>query len=342
MAADGSPLRPAGYALQFTVLAGRPAASSSPGRSRSPRSTPWSCARPPTSTTRAYGGLGADFDRDGWLDLAIVNEDSGDLRVFKNRADGNGLYDPFLQPPDADRARGQPQRAGRLRQRRPPRRRHRRTCRTTRSPSSSADGDGTFEPQQVVAVGGAPHGLVVLDADGDGDPDIATANTGGNNVSLLLNDGNGVFGPATSFDSGRQRRVLAGRRRHEQRRHRRPGGGHPQRPDDPRAARQRERHVHPRRQPRRRGAPPGSSPSGDVDGDGNLDVATGNGGSGNGAILKGNGDGTLGRGGGGHGPAARSWPATSGTSTATATWTGCCPPSAARAGSSTRTTAPAS
>jgi len=33
---------------------------------------------------------------------------------------------------------------------------------------------------------------------------------------------------------------------------------------------------------------------GDVDGDRNLDVATGNGGSGNGAILKGNGDGTLG------------------------------------------------
>src|SRR6185503_5441156 len=45
-------------------------------------------------------------------------------------------------------------------------------------------------------------GLVVLDADGDGDPDIATANTAGNNVSLLLNDGNGVFGPATSFDAG--------------------------------------------------------------------------------------------------------------------------------------------
>jgi hypothetical protein len=115
MAADGSPLRSAGYAFQFTVAAAFLGASK-PGPLSFSQIDSLVVRTTPGSTTRAYGGLGADFDRDGWLDLAIVNEDSSDLRVFKNRADGSGLYHPFGQPTTP---------IGRLRQRRPARCRHR-------------------------------------------------------------------------------------------------------------------------------------------------------------------------------------------------------------------------
>jgi hypothetical protein len=64
------------------------------------------------------------------------------------------------------------------------------------------NGGGTFGPQQEIVVGDAPRGIAVLDADGDGDIDIANTNFGSSNVSLLLNDGNGAFGSPTFFDGG--------------------------------------------------------------------------------------------------------------------------------------------
>jgi hypothetical protein len=291
LATDGSPLRSAGYAYQFTAAAGGPWKGS---RGAPPftqigtlvvRSTP-------NVTTRAYGGLGSDFDRDGWLDLAIVNEDSGDLRVFKNRGDGSGLYDAFLQPPTPIGDVASPNEPGDFNNDGLP------DAATANVADNTVSivlgrGDGTFDPQQVVAVGGQPHGLVVFDADGDGDPDIATANTAGNNVSLLLNGGNGVFGPATSFDSGGNGEYSLGAgdmnndgiydlvvgTRNDQLIHVLAGNGNGTfTPISSRGA----------------GGFTWMLALGDVDGDHNLDVATGNGGSGNGAILKGNGAGALG------------------------------------------------
>lgn len=43
-----------------------------------------------------------------------------------------------------------------------------------------------------------PTGIAVADFNGDGRPDIATSNTGSNNVSILLNDGAGAFPSATT------------------------------------------------------------------------------------------------------------------------------------------------
>lgn len=156
----------------------------------------------PLQSSRAYGGVATDLNRDGWLDISIINEDTADVRVFLNTADGSGLFQPFLEPPTAvnDRA----------------------------SPSEPADfdndgnsdlavanintnsvsillgnGDGTFAPQQEIAVGGAPRGIAVLDADGDGDIDVVNTNAAGaGSLSLLINDGNGVFGAPTFFDGG--------------------------------------------------------------------------------------------------------------------------------------------
>jgi hypothetical protein len=64
------------------------------------------------------------------------------------------------------------------------------------------NGDGTFQPGQIVAVGIGNHGIAVLDVDGDGDTDLVTSNSVSNNCSLLINNGSGIFGPATSFEGG--------------------------------------------------------------------------------------------------------------------------------------------
>ena len=289
--ADGSPLRPGGYAFQFTAAAGRGGPRIAPPR-RFVAIDTLVVRSSPTTATRAYGGLGADFDRDGWLDLAIVNEDSADVRVFRNRADGSGLYHPFLQPPTPVGRVASPNEPGDFDNDGFP------DAATANILDGTVSillgrGDGTFDPQQVVAVGAQPRGLVVLDADGDGDPDIATANTGGNNMSLLVNDGSGFFGPAVFFEGGGNGEyslgagdmdndgitdLVVGTRNDQTMRVLRGNGNGT------------FTHV----------ASSGAGGAtwqlalGDLDRDGNLDVATGNGTSANGATLKGNGNGALG------------------------------------------------
>ncbi len=57
------------------------------------------------------------------------------------------------------------------------------------------NGDGTFTaaPGGPIAVGNDPEGIAVGDLNGDGIPDIAVANFGGNSVTVLLGKGNGTF-----------------------------------------------------------------------------------------------------------------------------------------------------
>jgi FG-GAP-like repeat/Dockerin type I domain len=51
-------------------------------------------------------------------------------------------------------------------------------------------------------VGNEPAGICVLDVDGDGDIDIVCTNHAGNNMALILNNGNGTFANATFFEGG--------------------------------------------------------------------------------------------------------------------------------------------
>ncbi len=191
----GKSLRNAGYSFQFWTNARRAPLE----LVEIDRLTARSNQQQPV---RVYGGFATDLDRDGFLDITAVNEDSADLRVFLNKADRSGLFEPFKRPPDP---------VGRR-------------C----SPSEPTDfnhdglvdacvanindntvsvvlgrGDGTFNPQQLVRVGSAPRGIAVLDVDGDGDTDIVNTNSGGaGNMSVLINNGDGVFGPASFFEGG--------------------------------------------------------------------------------------------------------------------------------------------
>ena len=64
------------------------------------------------------------------------------------------------------------------------------------------NGDGTFAEATNFDVGDGPSDIVTEDFDGDGNPDIATANDFSNDVSVLLGDGVGGFADATSFSVG--------------------------------------------------------------------------------------------------------------------------------------------
>src|ERR1700674_3738612 len=59
-----------------------------------------------------------------------------------------------------------------------------------------------FAPAKTYPVGTSPSAVVVGDFNGDGKPDLAVANSGSNNVSILLGNGDGTFQPAVNFDAG--------------------------------------------------------------------------------------------------------------------------------------------
>lgn len=191
--ADASTLGPKGYAWQFWAK--------SQSASNAFSQVDILDTTQPGISPRPYGGQACDFNRDGSVDICIVNEDTSDLRVFLNNPALPGQFASFIQP----------------------------TAPTgpVPSPNESADfngdgladmctantasslvsvlfgnGDGTFQPRTDYACGAGPHGIAVLDADGDGDIDIATANTDSSNASLLLNNGNGSFASPIFFEGG--------------------------------------------------------------------------------------------------------------------------------------------
>ncbi len=196
--ASGVPLRSAGYSWQFWTAAGTAQRSFALLDVLDTRTFP-------QVSTRSYGGIATDVNDDGWADLTIVNEDSEDLRVFLNLADGTGNFADFIQPTFPIGSQGSPNDASDF---------NRDgvadicvACGTSDSVSVLLGiGDGTFAPQQEISVGSQPRGIVALDADGDGDTDIVntnfTAAGGTGNMSILRNNGSGVFLPPTFWEGG--------------------------------------------------------------------------------------------------------------------------------------------
>jgi hypothetical protein len=190
MAEDGSFLRSGGYSWQYWVRA------LPTGTLTYDLSDNLLTGNP----SRPYGAVGSDMNGDGFLDLTTINEDTDDVRVFLNTADGSGTFGDFSAFPStgstpSPNEPGDFDRDGNVDL----------ALANTQSPSVSillGGGDGTFLAPQVVVVSSAPRGLAVLDIDGDGDLDIASADRVASQISLLRNDGAGVFGNITSFGSG--------------------------------------------------------------------------------------------------------------------------------------------
>lgn len=284
LAADSTPLRQGGYAFMFWTAA-------APAARQFNEIAVMSNRNMPGPNTRIYGAAGVDLNGDGFLDLSTVNEDSHDIRVFMNKADGTGLYHPFLQPPLPIGVEASPNEPADFNADGKP------DIAAAASSSSSVwialgNGDGTFMPAQEVPVGSTPHGLALLDADGDADLDIVTSNTSGNNVSLLLNNGSGVFGSAMNFEGGGAGEYgiatadmnndgifdLVVGAQASQRIIVHLGNGNGTFTQQPFAS---------------AGGSVWMVVVGDINGDGNMDVTTANGGSSSGSILLGNGLGGL-------------------------------------------------
>jgi hypothetical protein len=73
------------------------------------------------------------------------------------------------------------------------------------------NGHGSFERSADFPTGSEPFCVAIGDLDGDGKPDLVTANAGGNSpVSVLLAIGNGAFAPAAPYGTGEAYSVAIG------------------------------------------------------------------------------------------------------------------------------------
>ncbi len=193
-ATDGSTLRSQGYSYQFwTAARPSPMALQEIGRM-----TTVSAAGP---STRSYGGFASDLNHDGFLDVSIVNEDTADIRVFMNLAQGDGAFAPFAEPTYAVGNRASPSEPADFNFDG-----HTDICVANINDSTVSvllgNGDGTFATQTTIATSNAPRGIVVLDVDGDGDMDIVNTCAIGNNFNVHFNNGLGAFGTTFTYEGG--------------------------------------------------------------------------------------------------------------------------------------------
>ena len=155
----------------------------------------------PEGHAQTYGGIATDLDGDHFLDITTVNEVTADLRVFMSRGDFTGLFNDYNRPTYPVNNRASPSEPADFNADGVPD-----ICVANIDTSSVSIlmgvGDGTFAPQQQVAVGSGPRGIAVLDADGDGDMDIVNTNSASSNLSLLINDGEGHFTRDSFFEGG--------------------------------------------------------------------------------------------------------------------------------------------
>ncbi len=146
---------------------------------------------------QTYGTYAGDLDGDGWSDFIVPNEISSDIRVFMN--DQLGGYNDFTVFNIANGSRPSTNEGfdynldGLMDF----------TCGNSTNNQVTVftgDGTGSFSAIQNYTAANGIRGLVVLDANGDGFPDIITANRDGNNSSILMNNADGTFALPINFE----------------------------------------------------------------------------------------------------------------------------------------------
>lgn len=148
---------------------------------------------------QTYGAYAGDLDRDGSPDFSLPCEVSADIRVLRNDGCGNlgALVRHPLQPVGApssnegqdfngdgyiDLAVGDIANGSIV--------------------ILMGDGAGGYLAPVSYPSGRGTRGVAVLDAEGDGDVDIVTANRVASNLGLHINNGDGTFAPVALFQGG--------------------------------------------------------------------------------------------------------------------------------------------
>lgn len=150
---------------------------------------------------RGVSLIGADFNLDGWNDLAVGTGNGSPNSVALLFGNGDGTFAPLVSvtlpayPTDTLAADMNLDGAPDL---------------VFGSGSGASimvllnHGDGTFGPVRTVAAANGCRSVAVADFNADGIPDVATGNQSSNSLSILLGNGDGTF------EAPRHRAVQAG------------------------------------------------------------------------------------------------------------------------------------
>ncbi|MBZ5535424.1 MAG: FG-GAP-like repeat-containing protein [Acidobacteriia bacterium] len=142
-----------------------------------------------------------DFNRDGKVDLAVTEQNSGKVSILLG--DGDGFFQTPVDYTTGDApisvAVGDFNSDGKA---------DLVVANMTDISILLGNGDGTFQPAVSYSAGLRPTSVAVADLNSDGKADLAVANSGNplagqnGNLSILLGNGNGTFQAAVNYDSG--------------------------------------------------------------------------------------------------------------------------------------------
>jgi len=154
---------------------------------------------PGENLIQCYGAYAGDINDDEYSDLVVVNENSEDIRVLFN--DGAGNYSVFFlfDMPNANRPSTNEgsdfDHNGKIDI----------AIGSTQSNNVSVfmgNNSTVFENEINYIADNGVRGITVIDINGDGWDDIATANRIASNISILVNDGTGNFNAPINIETG--------------------------------------------------------------------------------------------------------------------------------------------